>query len=92
MIELSRPWRIARDFLAIFVTGLFFFPIFWWALASFKPISAMFDKDRVVWFDFEPHLNNYQVTLMGQSRRTLLWTLALEWEPQAQIHTMHDNL
>ena len=28
----------------------------------------MFDKDRVVWFDFEPHLNNYKVTLMGVSR------------------------
>ena len=67
-MELSRPWQIARDLFACFITAIFFFPIFWWALASFKPIAAMFDKDRVVWFDFEPHLNNYKVTLMGVSR------------------------
>ena len=67
-MELSRPWQIARDLVACFITAIFFFPIFWWALASFKPIAAMFDKDRVVWFDFEPHLNNYKVTLMGVSR------------------------
>jgi multiple sugar transport system permease protein len=67
-MELSRKWQIMRDLMACFVTGLFFFPIFWWALTSFKPISAMFDKDRVVWFDFEPHLSNYKVTLLGLSR------------------------
>ena len=67
-MEMSRPWQIARDLVACFITAIFFFPIFWWALASFKPIAAMFDKDRVVWFDFEPHLNNYKVTLMGVSR------------------------
>ena len=47
-MELSRPWQILRDVVAVFVTGLFMFPIFWWALTSIKPISAMFDKDRVV--------------------------------------------
>ena len=67
-MEPSRPWQILRDLIACFITAIFFFPIFWWALASFKPIAAMFDKDRVVWFDFEPHLNNYKVTLMGVSR------------------------
>jgi multiple sugar transport system permease protein len=67
-MELSRPWRIMRDILAVFVTALFAFPIFWWALTSIKPISAIFDKDRIVWFDFKPTFINYGVTLFGQSR------------------------
>jgi multiple sugar transport system permease protein len=67
-MELSRPWQIARDLMAVFVTALFAFPIFWWALTSIKPMSAIFDKDRVVWFDFTPTFINYAVTLFGQSR------------------------
>ena len=70
-MELSRPWQLARDALAVFVTGLFMFPIFWWAMTSIKPISAVFDKDRVVWFDFVPTAINYLVTLFGQSRSQL---------------------
>ncbi len=70
-MELSRPWQIARDALAVFVTAIFMFPIFWWALTSFKPISAVFDKDRVNWFDFKPTLINYAVTLLGRSRSQL---------------------
>ncbi len=42
--------RILRDIAAtLFVTFVFMFPILWWALTSIKPISAMFDKDRVVY-------------------------------------------
>lgn len=67
-MELSRPWQIARDAAAVLVTGIFMFPIFWWALTSIKPISAVFDKDRIVWFDFSPTLINYAVTLFGRSR------------------------
>jgi multiple sugar transport system permease protein len=70
-MELSRPWQIVRDIAAIIVTAIFTFPIFWWALTSIKPISAIFDKDRVVWFDFKPTLINYGVTLFGQSRSQL---------------------
>ena len=70
-MEQSRPIRILRDITAVVVTGLFMFPIFWWALASVKPISAMFDKDRVVWIDFIPTLINYAVTLLGRSRSQL---------------------
>ena len=70
-MEQSRPIRILRDIVAVFVTGIFMFPIFWWALASVKPISAMFDKDRIVWFDFVPTLINYAVTLLGRSRSQL---------------------
>ena len=67
-MELSRPWRIARDLLAVFVTGIFMFPIFWWALTSIKPMSAIFDKDRIIWFDFVPTAINYAVTILGLSR------------------------
>ena len=67
-MELSRPWQLLRDALAIVVTGIFMFPIFWWALTSIKPMSAIFDKDRIIWFDFVPTLVNYAVTLLGLSR------------------------
>ena len=70
-MELSRPWQFARDALAAFVTALFMFPVFWWALTSIKPISAVFDKDRINWFDFAPTLINYAVTLFGRSRSQL---------------------
>jgi multiple sugar transport system permease protein len=70
-VELSRPWQIVRDAAAVLVTGIFMFPIFWWALTSIKPISAVFDKDRIVWFDFIPTLINYGVTLFGRSRSQL---------------------
>ncbi len=70
-MELSRPMQFLRDLLAVAVTTIFMFPIFWWALTSVKPISAMFDKDRVVWFDFSPTLINYAVTLFGRSRSEL---------------------
>ena len=70
-MELSRPWQILRDVVAVLVTSIFMFPIFWWALTSFKPISAIFNKDRVVWFDFKPTLINYAVTLFGRSRSEL---------------------
>ncbi len=70
-METSRPWQIARDALAAFVTAIFMFPIFWWALTSIKPISAVFDKDRIVWFNFVPTAINYAVTLLGQSRSQL---------------------
>jgi multiple sugar transport system permease protein len=67
-MELSKPWQYLRDAVSMFVTAIFMFPIFWWALTSIKPISAVFDKDRVVWFDFTPTLINYAVTLFGRSR------------------------
>jgi multiple sugar transport system permease protein len=70
-MELSRPMQLLRDALAVFVTAVFAFPIFWWALTSIKPISAVFDKDRIVWFDFKPTFINYGVTLFGQSRSQL---------------------
>jgi multiple sugar transport system permease protein len=53
------------------VVAIFMFPIFWWALTSIKPISAVFDKDRVNFFDFVPTFINYGVTLFGQSRSQL---------------------
>ena len=70
-MESSRPLQILRDVTAVLVVGIFMFPIFWWALTSIKPSSAIFDKDRVNFFDFVPTLINYGVTLFGQSRSQL---------------------
>ena len=63
--------RILRDILAVIVVGIFMFPLYWWALASVKPMSALFNKDGNVFFDFEPTLVNYKVTLLGKSRAEL---------------------
>ncbi|NDB69898.1 MAG: carbohydrate ABC transporter permease, partial [Methylocystaceae bacterium] len=57
-----------RDIIAILIVALFMFPIAWWALTSIKPMSAMFNKDKVVVFDFEPTSVNYRVVMLGQSR------------------------
>lgn len=59
---------IGRDVVAVLVVAIFMFPLFWWALTSIKPISAMFNKDGIVFFDFEPTAVNYAVTLLGRSR------------------------
>jgi multiple sugar transport system permease protein len=60
--------RILRDIAAVVVVGLFLFPLLWWALTSIKPMYAIFNKDRVVVFDFVPTLINYAVVLLGWSR------------------------
>jgi len=70
-MESSRRLQILRDVVAVTVVGIFMFPIFWWALTSIKPISAVFDKDRVNFFDFVPTFINYGVTLFVQSRSQL---------------------
>ena len=54
----SRGKQIARDVVAVLVVAIFMFPLAWWGLTSFKPTSAIFDKDRVVFFDFQPTLVN----------------------------------
>lgn len=61
----ARTLLIMRDAAAISIVGLFLFPIFWWGLNSIKPVSALFDKDRIVFFDFEPSFINYWVTFSG---------------------------
>jgi multiple sugar transport system permease protein len=76
-MEQPRHLRILRDIAAVFVTFIFMFPILWWALTSIKPISAIFDKDRVVFFDFVPTLINYAVTLLGVSRSGLAIDLGI---------------
>jgi multiple sugar transport system permease protein len=67
----TRGQLILRYATAMLVVALFMFPLFWWALTSIKPISAIFNKDRVVFFDFVPTLDNYRVTLLGKSRAEL---------------------
>ncbi|MBX2883919.1 MAG: carbohydrate ABC transporter permease [Granulosicoccus sp.] len=58
----------ARYVISILVVCVFIFPIAWFALTSIKPISAVFNKDRVVVFDFKPTFENYQVTVFGGKR------------------------
>jgi multiple sugar transport system permease protein len=64
----SRASVILRDIAALLVVGAFMFPLFWWGLTSIKPDYAIFDKDGINWFSFEPTLENYRVTVLGQSR------------------------
>ena len=66
-MEQSRLAVTTRYLIAIFIVAIFIFPIFWFALTSIKPISAVFDKDGAIWFDFVPTLENYRVTLLGES-------------------------
>ena len=66
-MEQSRSVILARYAAAIFIIAIFIFPIFWFALTSIKPISAVFDKDGVIWFNFVPTFENYRVTLFGES-------------------------
>ena len=56
---------VARYIVSIAIVAVFIFPIAWFALTSIKPISAVFNKDRVVVFDFEPTFENYRVTVLG---------------------------
>ena len=67
-MEPTTTQKAIRDIVAIIMVGLFMFPIFWWALTSIKPMGAVFNKDRIVWFDFMPTLVNYGVVLLGRSR------------------------
>lgn len=60
--------RRVRDVTAIVVVALFMFPLFWWGLTSIKPAWAIFNKDKVIFFNFKPTAINYEVTLLGRSR------------------------
>ena len=62
---------VLRYAVSVFVICVFIFPIAWFALTSIKPISAVFNKDRVVVFDFKPTFENYQVTVLGGERGDL---------------------
>ena len=54
-----------RYVVSLVIIAIFIFPIAWFALTSIKPISAVFNKDRVVVFDFKPTFDNYRVTVLG---------------------------
>ena len=60
-----------RAVVAMVVVVAFIFPIAWWALASFKPYSAIFTSTPV-YTAFNPTLANYAVTLGGKSRIEVL--------------------
>jgi multiple sugar transport system permease protein len=68
---LDSPLKITLRYLvSIIIVGIFVFPIAWWGLTSIKPISAIFNKDHVVVFDFQPTLENYRVTIFGQQKKS----------------------
>lgn len=58
----------ARYVISITIVAIFIFPIAWWALTSIKPVSAIFNKDEVVVFDFKPTFDNYRVTILGGTK------------------------
>ncbi len=70
-MEQSFAARTFRDITAVLLVIIFTFPIFWWGLSSIKPYSAIFNKDGPVYFDFQPTLDNYRVTMGGVSRVSL---------------------
>lgn len=61
----STAKNVLRYLLSITIVFIFIFPIAWFALTSIKPVSAVFNKDEVVVFDFKPTFENYQVTVLG---------------------------
>jgi multiple sugar transport system permease protein len=67
-MEPTRTQRLLRDIAAVLVVAAFMFPIAWWALASVKPYSAIFNPAGPVYVDFKPTPDNYRVTLLGVSR------------------------
>jgi multiple sugar transport system permease protein len=67
-MERSAASNLLRDIAAVLVVGAFMFPLFWWVLTSIKPDYAIFDKDGINWFSFEPTTENYRVTVLGQSK------------------------
>ncbi len=68
----SASKSVLRYLVSIFVVAVFVFPIAWFALTSIKPISAVFNKDRVVVFDFQPTFDNYRVTVLGGEKENLV--------------------
>jgi multiple sugar transport system permease protein len=66
---------------AIAVVALFMAPLMWWGLTSIMPASAIFNRDGIVLFDFQPTMSNYAATLSGDgpdvftSRKTIADTL-----------------
>ena len=80
-MEQSFARRTLRDIAAAGVVAVFMFPLLWWALTSIKPMYAIFNKDRVVVFDFVPTLINYAVVLLGWSRAEFAIMVELHVEP-----------
>ena len=54
-----------RDIAAVALVATFMFPVYWWLLASIKPMSAQFSIEGNVFFAFVPTLENYVATIFG---------------------------
>jgi multiple sugar transport system permease protein len=62
-----------RTLVAVVLTGIFIFPIFFWFTASLKPFGLIFTLPPV--FIFQPTLNWYSVVLGGVSYNDLMLKL-----------------
>jgi ABC-type glycerol-3-phosphate transport system permease component len=65
-MELSRPWQIVRDALAVLVTGVFMFPIFWILLMSFQTNESILRMPPSIFFT--PTVDNYIALVTGEMR------------------------
>ena len=88
-MEQSLFHRTLRDIAAVLVVTIFMFPLFWWALTSIKPMYAIFNKDKVVVFDFVPTLINYAVVLLGWSRSEIAIESGSTLVSGAPVPTIH---
>lgn len=64
---------LLRTLLCIAIVAVFFFPIFWWILSSFKPFGAIFALPPV--FFFQPTGAWYSVVLGGISYNDIMLSL-----------------
>jgi multiple sugar transport system permease protein len=64
MSQSDRVLQSVRDLAAVAIVAIFMFPILWTTLDSFKPASAVYDKDGITLFDFQPTFDNY-ATILG---------------------------
>ena len=62
-----------RTLFTVLIVAIFFFPIFWWFLASFKPFGEIFALPPV--FIFKPTFKWYSVVLGGVSYNQIMLEL-----------------
>lgn len=68
---------LLRDASAIVVVGIFLFPVVWWAYASIQPYTAIFNKDQLPFFNFEPTFDNYRSAYLYDGPEAFSARLAL---------------
>jgi multiple sugar transport system permease protein len=67
----ARLFSVLHTAAACLVVAAFMAPIAWWGLTSVKPASAIFDRERIVVFDFVPTFAHYALVLGGDGPEAL---------------------